>query len=86
MAGFTGLPRRASTVALVALVAAQLGQTLVDSHAWLVVLTALGSLAALATLISIPVVSQLLGCTPSTHSAGRRRQQPRLLRPSPSPC
>ncbi|CKR04201.1 ATPase P [Mycobacterium tuberculosis] len=64
MAGFTGLPRRASTVALVALVAAQLGQTLVDSHAWLVVLTALGSLAALATLISIPVVSQLLGCTP----------------------
>ncbi|OSC42679.1 haloacid dehalogenase [Mycobacterium decipiens] len=64
MAGVTGLPRRASTVALVALVAAQLGQTLVDSHAWLVVLTALGSLAALATLISIPVVSQLLGCTP----------------------
>ncbi len=64
MAGFTGLPRRASTVALVALVAAQLGQTLLDSHDWLVVFTALGSLAAMGTLISIPLVSQLLGCTP----------------------
>jgi cation-transporting ATPase I len=64
MASFTGLPRRASTVALVALVSAQLGQTLLDSHAWLVVLTALGSLAVMGTLISIPVVSQLLGCTP----------------------
>jgi Cation transporting ATPase, C-terminus len=64
MAGVTGLPRRASTVALVALVGAQLGQTLLDSHAWLVVLTALGSLAVMGTLISIPVVSQLLGCTP----------------------
>lgn len=64
MARFTGLPRRASTVGLVALVAAQLGQTLLDSHDWLVVLTALGSLAAMGTLISIPLVSQLLGCTP----------------------
>ncbi|AKN15332.1 haloacid dehalogenase [Mycobacterium haemophilum DSM 44634] len=64
IASFTGLPRRASTVALVALVAAQLGQTLLDSHAWLVVLTALGSLVAMGTLISIPPVSQLLGCTP----------------------
>ncbi|VBA48741.1 putative cation-transporting ATPase I [Mycobacterium attenuatum] len=64
MARFTGLPRRASTVGLVALVAAQLGQTLLDSHDWLVVVTALGSLAAMGTLISIPLVSQLLGCTP----------------------
>lgn len=64
MAGFTGLPRRASTVALVALVAAQLGQTLLDSHDRLVLLTAAGSLAAMGTLISIPIVSQLLGCTP----------------------
>lgn len=64
MAAVTGLPHRASTVALVALVAAQLGQTLVDSHSWLVVLTALGSLAAMGTLITIPGVSQLLGCTP----------------------
>ena len=64
MGGVTGLPRRASTVALVALVGAELGQTLLDSRAPLVVLTTVGSLGALATLISIPVVSQLLGCTP----------------------
>jgi cation-transporting P-type ATPase I len=65
-AGLTGppLPQRASTVALVALVGAELGQTLLDSHAPLVVLTAVGSLAVMGTLISIPVVSQLLGCTP----------------------
>jgi len=64
MASATGLPRRASTVALVALVSTQLGQTLLDSRAPLVVLTAGGSLVALGTLISIPGVSQLLGCTP----------------------
>ncbi len=64
MAGVTGRPQRASTAALVALVAAQLGQTLLDSHAPLVVFTAVGSLGAMATLISIPGVSQLLGCTP----------------------
>jgi magnesium-transporting ATPase (P-type) len=64
MAGVTGRPQRASTVALVALVGAELGQTLLDSHAPLVVLTAVGSLGAMGTLISIPVVSQLLGCTP----------------------
>ncbi|BBX98446.1 cation-translocating P-type ATPase [Mycobacterium lacus] len=64
MAGVTGLPRHASTVALVALVAAELGQTLLESQAPMVVLTALGSLALVAILISIPVVSQLLGCTP----------------------
>lgn len=64
MARVTGLPRRASTVALVALVGAELGQTLLDSHAPLVVLTTVGSMATMATLISVPVVSQLLGCTP----------------------
>jgi cation-transporting ATPase I len=64
MAGVTGRPRRASTVALIALVSTQLGQTLLDSRAPLVVLTAGGSLAVMGTLISIPVVSQLLGCTP----------------------
>jgi magnesium-transporting ATPase (P-type) len=64
MASVTGRPQRASTVALVALVGAELGQTLLDSHAPLVVLTAVGSLGAMGTLISIPVVSQLLGCTP----------------------
>jgi magnesium-transporting ATPase (P-type) len=64
MASVTGRPQRASTTALVALVAAQLGQTLLDSHAPLVVVTAAGSLVAMGTLISIPGVSQLLGCTP----------------------
>ena len=64
MAGVTGRPARASTVALVALVSAQLGQTLLDSRTPLVVLTAGGSLAVMGTLISIPGVSQLLGCTP----------------------
>ncbi|WP_083341731.1 cation-translocating P-type ATPase [Mycobacterium talmoniae] len=64
LASVTGRPRRAATVALVALVSAQLGQTLLDSHDRLVVLTAVGSLGAMATLISIPGVSQLLGCTP----------------------
>ena len=62
--GATGLPQRASTVALVALIATELGQTLVESQAPLVVLTALGSLGFVGALISIPGVSQLLGCTP----------------------
>ncbi|GFG71934.1 metal cation transporting ATPase H [Mycolicibacter senuensis] len=64
LASVTGRQQRASTVALVSLVAAQLGQTLLDSHDPLVVATAVGSLAAMGTLISIPGISQLLGCTP----------------------
>lgn len=60
----TGRPRRASTVALVALVATQLGQTLIDSHNPLVVGTAAGSLVVLGALISTPGVNQLLGSTP----------------------
>ncbi len=64
MASFTGRPQRASTVALVALVSTQLGQTLLDSRAPLVAITAFGSLAAMGTLISIPGISNLLGCTP----------------------
>jgi magnesium-transporting ATPase (P-type) len=64
MARLTGRPQRASTVALIALVSTELGQTLVDSHAPLVVLTTAGSLVALMAMITIPGVSQLLGCTP----------------------
>jgi H+-transporting ATPase len=60
----SGRPRRASTVALVALVSTQLGQTLIDSRGPLVVGTAVGSLLALGGIISTPVVSQLLGSTP----------------------
>jgi cation-transporting P-type ATPase I len=64
LSSLTGLPQRASTVALVALIAAELGQTLLESQAPMVVLTALGSLGFVALLISTPGVSQLLGCTP----------------------
>jgi H+-transporting ATPase len=64
MAGFTLMPRRASTVALVSLVSTQLGQTLIDSHSPLVVTTAVGSLVALGAVVSTPGVSHLLGCTP----------------------
>jgi cation-transporting P-type ATPase I len=64
LARLTGRARRASTVALVALVGTQLGQTLLDSRSPLVVLTAGGSLLAMAAVISTPGLSQLLGCTP----------------------
>ncbi|WP_330131522.1 cation-translocating P-type ATPase [Rhodococcus artemisiae] len=64
VASMTGTRRRASTVALIALVCSQLGQTLLDSRSPLVVATALGSLAVLALIISIPVVSIALGCVP----------------------
>lgn len=64
MATLTGLPRRASTVGLVALVSTQLGQTLLDSRSPLVIATAAGSLVGLGALISTPGISQLLGCTP----------------------
>lgn len=64
MARVTGFPRRAATVALVALVTTQLAQTLLESRAPLVMATAAGSFAAMALLISIPGVSQFMGCTP----------------------
>ncbi|MHB8185507.1 MAG: cation-translocating P-type ATPase [Dermatophilaceae bacterium] len=64
IAKLTGRARRASTIALIALVATQLGQTLLDSPGPLVLITAGGSLSVLAVLVSTPVISQLLGCTP----------------------
>lgn len=64
MAALTGRPQRAATVALISLVCTELAQTLVDSHAPLVLLTAAGSFAAFATMISIPGISQFLGCVP----------------------
>ena len=64
MASFTGTPQRAATVALIALVCTELGQTVVDSRAPLVLATAAGSLAAFVAMVSVPGVSQLLGCTP----------------------
>uniref|UniRef100_UPI003899AC4A cation-translocating P-type ATPase n=1 Tax=Mycobacterium sp. HUMS_1102779 TaxID=3383487 RepID=UPI003899AC4A len=64
MASVTGTPQRAATVSLIALVGAQLTQTLLDSHGHLVVLTTVGSLAALFVVISTPGVSQVFGCVP----------------------
>jgi len=64
VARLTGSPRRASTIGLVALVATQLGQTVVDAPTPLVIATAGGSLAALGLAVSTPGVSQALGCTP----------------------
>ncbi|ORX06937.1 haloacid dehalogenase [Mycolicibacillus trivialis] len=64
MAALTGRPQRAATIALISLVTTELAQTLVDSHAPLVWLTATGSFAVFAAAISLPGVSQLLGCTP----------------------
>ena len=64
MASVTGTPRRAATVGLIALVGTQLAQTLVDSHGPLVVTTTVGSLGALAVVVSTPGLSQVFGCTP----------------------
>ncbi|WP_231639208.1 cation-translocating P-type ATPase [Mycobacterium sp. Marseille-P9652] len=64
MAIATGTPWRAGTVSLIALVGTQLGQTLVDSRAPLVLLTSVGSLGALALVVSTPGLSQVFGCTP----------------------
>ena len=62
----TGIaPRRASTTALVGIVGAQLGQTLLTGwRSPLVVAASVGSAAVLATVIQTPGVSQFFGCTP----------------------
>lgn len=65
IARYTGTRTRASTVALVAMVSAQLGQTLVAGRfdPW-VVGACVVSMAALATGVQTPVLSSLLGCRP----------------------
>ncbi|MBV9383946.1 MAG: HAD-IC family P-type ATPase, partial [Streptosporangiaceae bacterium] len=62
----TGITRtRAGTVALVGIVAAQLGQTLLaGGRSPLVIAAALGSAAVLAAVIQTPGVSQFFGCRP----------------------
>ncbi|MEV6227855.1 HAD-IC family P-type ATPase [Saccharopolyspora shandongensis] len=61
----TGTRRHADTVALVALVGAQLGQTLViRGRTPLVVAGALVSMAALAAVVQIPGLSHFFGSTP----------------------
>jgi cation-transporting ATPase I len=65
LARFTGRRRRASTVALAALVGTQLGQTLVDGGASPTVLASTaGSLLVLTVVIQTPGVSHFFGCTP----------------------
>ncbi|MEU1595505.1 cation-transporting P-type ATPase [Streptomyces sp. NPDC005708] len=65
VARFTGRAVRARTVALVALVGAQLGQTLLaGGRSMPIVLSSLGSMAALAAVVQTPVLSQFFGCTP----------------------
>ncbi|MEV5986084.1 cation-translocating P-type ATPase [Streptomyces sp. NPDC052051] len=60
-----GTARRATTMALCALVGTQLAQTMADRRDSLLVrATALGSAAALVALVQTPGVSQALGCTP----------------------
>ena len=61
----TGTRRRASTVALVALVGTQLGQTAaVGDRSPLVLLSSAASAATLAAIVQTLLVSQFFGCTP----------------------
>jgi cation-transporting P-type ATPase I len=61
----TGTPDRASTVALLALVGAQLGQTLTSGHGnRMVTLTGLGSAALLVGAVQTPIVSRFFGSRP----------------------
>lgn len=61
---YTGLPRRASTMGLAALITTQLGQTLVAGrHSPLVVGTSLASFLALVALVQLPVVNRMVGCS-----------------------
>ncbi len=65
LARFTGRRRRASTVALAALVGTQLAQTLAEGwRSPAVLASGLGSAAVLAGLVQTPVVSHFFGCTP----------------------
>ncbi|WP_067279622.1 cation-translocating P-type ATPase [Streptomyces jeddahensis] len=64
-ARFTGRAARARTVALVALVGTQLGQTLLaGGRSRTIVAASLGSMAALAAVVQIPGLSHFFGCTP----------------------
>ncbi|HEY5013199.1 MAG TPA: cation-translocating P-type ATPase, partial [Acidimicrobiia bacterium] len=65
IARFTGTPTRARTVALAALVGAQLGQTLVIGHrSPLVLASGVVSVGALVGIVQTPGVSQFFGCRP----------------------
>ena len=60
-----GTPERASTIALLALVGGQLGQTIVKGQRSPTVLaTGIGSLVVLVGMVQTPVVSRFFGCQP----------------------
>jgi cation-transporting ATPase I len=60
-----GSARRTSTMALCGVVGAQLTQTIIGRrHSPVVLVTVLGSAAALVALIQTPVISHFFGCTP----------------------
>lgn len=64
-ARLTGCAKRARTVALAALVGAQLGQTVaLGGTSPAVLATSAGSAAVLAGIVQTPGLSQLFGCTP----------------------
>jgi cation-transporting P-type ATPase I len=61
----TGRPRRADTMGLAALVATQLGQTLLmGRRSPLVLITCVASAAVLAGIVETPGISHFFGCTP----------------------
>lgn len=62
---YTGTQRRASTIGLVALVGAQLGQTLVSGyHSPMVWLTTAASAGVLGAVVMTPGICTYFGCTP----------------------
>jgi cation-transporting ATPase I len=65
VASGTGRPARARTVGLVAIVATQMGQTIVAGRrSPAVIASALASAGLLVPIIQVPGVSQFFGCTP----------------------
>jgi magnesium-transporting ATPase (P-type) len=65
IARFTGTRARANTVGLVALVGAQLGQTLLSGRlSRPVLVTGIGSAAVLAAIVQTPGLSHAFGCRP----------------------
>lgn len=65
VASVTGRPHRASTIALVALVGSQLGQTVISSYRHpTTVIAAAGSAGILAVIVQTPGLSNMFGCTP----------------------
>lgn len=90
LARMTGTPTRASTIALVALVGTQLGQTMVIGRGDPLVLAAAGaSMVALAGVVQLPFVSRFFGLRPlgpvgwaiATGSAGAATVGSLLLPP-----